>query len=968
MKKSMLTYGAVLATVLGSSLSFGNASLTKVEANTLGPGVEVVLRGEGLTNPRTSRVLRGTSFIVEFDANLTGNPARTPFTTGGVKFVEYGWYTNRPPRVRVHVKVANDQIPVRLDVEKGVYYIRVSLPTDPAALQALRGPLAAPNPALVLDKIIDPVDLDRQPFGSLVGDLTTPVTVPTTDPTQPAAKPEEKPVKPEEKPADKSAEPVKPEVKPEVKPVEKPVEPVKPEEKPSEKPVEPVLPPAQPVRQTPPPAAPARTAPPVRSGGSTTTANRNSNPSPAAMQKLVSLDFVDADVVQILKALAMQANVNIIASPDISSREKPLNLTLSLTNVTLEDSLGFITAMSGLRYARVGNTFVVTPADKLNGAMRQILERSNNYETRVVNLLSGEARQIRDATIKAYPQDGRDGYYEIMVPDAQAPAAPNTDSGQPNGQTGGPATGGAAQAAPQQGAAAAAAAANPGRVYYVMLMGDANRLDEIEAYVKELDNRIARSFSFARTDDMGTAVVPIQSGEPDRIKVMLERLLADNPRRSEYSVSQSSLKELGEGEQATQVLLMIGPKEDLERLRSFAMMLDEELCRAVGISYASSQQDLVREYAVLELKYIEPSIAAFDLKNRVRGLHVTVVPDAVTPGLTGEAEEKKANDPASAERAGGAGGEGQQGGGTKREAELKRQIGREPMRLVVRGTRDQINEARAYLSLVDVAPKQVALELRVLELSREDALRLGLDWSLLTGGRVSQIRFNQNSGAAADVPGAISGSYRFNQGSTNFVGQLDQLAGSNRLIARPNALVSDGRMTRLFVGDTVRYIKQIQASQNGTTVTTDELEVGALFDIKARVGDQGSIALDLEQNFSILTAFTPVPGGGQLPQTSDRRTSMFVNMKSGETIAIGGLILDQDRKTVTGIPVLKDLPIIGRLFFSRTESVRERTEIVFFLTAKVVDETNRDSAASPRLNEQAAPKPLDDYRRDGTNP
>ena len=96
---------------------------------------------------------------------------------------------------------------------------------------------------------------------------------------KPEGKPEEKP---EEKPAGKPAEPVKPEVKP----VEKPVEPVKPEEKPDEKPVEPVLPPAQPVRQTPPPAAPARTAPPVRSGGSTTTANRNSNPSSAAMQKL----------------------------------------------------------------------------------------------------------------------------------------------------------------------------------------------------------------------------------------------------------------------------------------------------------------------------------------------------------------------------------------------------------------------------------------------------------------------------------------------------------------------------------------------------------------------------------------------------------------------------------------------------------------------------------------------------------
>jgi type II secretory pathway component GspD/PulD (secretin) len=174
--------------------------------------------------------------------------------------------------------------------------------------------------------------------------------------------------------------------------------------------------------------------------------------------------------------------------------------------------------------------------------------------------------------------------------------------------------------------------------------------------------------------------------------------------------------------------------------------------------------------------------------------------------------------------------------------------------------------------------------------------------------------------------------------------------------------VSDGRSTNLFVGDTVRYIKTIQSTQNGTTVETAEVQVGVDFNIHARIGGDGQIALSLDQNFSILTGFTPVPGGGNLPQTSDRLTNMFVNMRSGETLALGGLILEQDRKRVNGIPLLKDLPIIGHLF-KRTDNSKIKTEIVFFLTAVEVNQESRKNAASPATSSTKVPDPLGDYGR-----
>jgi type II secretory pathway component GspD/PulD (secretin) len=153
----------------------------------------------------------------------------------------------------------------------------------------------------------------------------------------------------------------------------------------------------------------------------------------------------------------------------------------------------------------------------------------------------------------------------------------------------------------------------------------------------------------------------------------------------------------------------------------------------------------------------------------------------------------------------------------------------------------------------------------------------------------------------------------------------------------------------MFIGDTVRYVESVQSTQNGTTVTTASVDVGVSFQVKPRIGANNNITLDLAPTFTLLKGFTDVPGGGQVPQTSERRATSTMTIRDGETIAIGGLIQDQDILSVGGIPFLKDIPIIGYLF-KRTDKSKVRTEVVFFLTAKVVDNSNRALAANPKSN------------------
>ena len=472
---------------------------------------------------------------------------------------------------------------------------------------------------------------------------------------------------------------------------------------------------------------------------------------------------------------------------------------------------------------------------------------------------------------------------------------------------------------------------------YIMLVGETSRLDMIEAYVLDLDERINASFSLSGTAALGTVVVPIFSGETVRIKKMLTDMIARNPRSADYTIEEAAVKELAEAEESTHMILLAGPRSELETLERLAITFDDQLCVWAGIETSRDPKDMEKFYEVVDLMFIEPTLAAFDLKGRIRGLYVTVLPDPVTPGIIGQADETKQDKPADDTGA----------QATAGRDELNRQIGREQMRLVLRGTRRQIDEAKDYLRAVDIAPRQVAVELRVMELTKDEALKVGLDWSILTSGRLVTFRMNQGTGNPITVPGNFAGTYNYQGSDTiSVLGALDQVTTDRNLIAKPNVLITDGRSAHLFVGDTVRYIESIQATQNGTTVTTAEINVGVTVDMLARIGANGKIAFQLMQNYSILNGFTPVPGGGSLPQTSDRTTEMYVNMLDGETIALGGLILHQDRYTESGIPLLKDIPLIG-IFFKRIDKTKERTEIVFFLTAKIVTDENRPNAAVP---------------------
>jgi type II secretory pathway component GspD/PulD (secretin) len=859
--------------------AFAQSQLTSVQWKKIGEGVELQIHGQSLAKPKTFWTNKDRSFLLEFEGHLLGKAGTKRVNEAGVNYVTYGWFSAKPPKVRVHVNLTPGLKPELAETEYGW---SVSFGVAPAA------------------KATAKVD-------------AFPETVPPLD--KPNAL---------EKAIEKMA------------------------------------------------ASPVLALPPTRGTN--------------IWDRTVSLEFVGTDVVQILKALALQANVNIVTAPEVTGK-----LSVSLNNVNVQQALDFVTTLAGVRYALVGNTFVVTTNERFANAMRQIDGNQDvPNQTRIVGLVSGEGAQIKATVLKALPQESVLGRYDILLPTESTTLETQISEATAKAAGSEPSSSGAGEGQRVNivsKAETGGSAIRP-KDMYLVLVGLPRRLDEVEKVVREIDSRIADASKVVIGKDIDTAVVPIYSGKVSEVTGALRRVVDRDPKRELYNITESSTGGPSDAD-AVKLLMIAGPSDSMKSVELFAKGIDEGFCKSMGIPYPESAEAQELAFEVLDLKHVDPVEAAAELNKQVPGIRASVLPAGVRPNTKG-GRKLTVGDGAEASGGGASGGAansslGVQGGGGPNGGlsagigtsgsggsgasagedgfTVIRPLGTEPMKVMVRGTRGQIDQAKQFLSVFDTAPQQVSLELRVMEMTKEDALRVGIDWSALTGGAVRFIRVNQNLGGSPSTTGTVSSGtvgssilgeqgIRFNNSTgASITATLDQIATNLKMIARPNILAMEGRPTAIFIGDEVRYVESIQASQNGLSVTVGQVNVGVKLNVTPRIGSAGNLVLDLNPELSLLKSFTDVPGGGKLPQTSLRSTSSVVSLKSGETLAIGGLIQESDRYDVGGIPILKDLPLIGQLF-RRTDKHKVRSEVVFFLTATTVNSDDRQNAADPRESER----------------
>lgn len=184
--------------------------------------------------------------------------------------------------------------------------------------------------------------------------------------------------------------------------------------------------------------------------------------------------------------------------------------------------------------------------------------------------------------------------------------------------------------------------------------------------------------------------------------------------------------------------------------------------------------------------------------------------------------------------------------------------------------------------------------------------------------------------------------------------------GMATILAEPNLVVRSGEKGAFLAGSKVP-VQQVTGTGGAQTVSITYEEVGVKLNFEPVVLDDGTIRLKLDpaevSNINQFLAFN----GILAPQIDTREVRTSVDLKEGESLVMAGLLSEETKKNISKIPLLGDIPILGALFRSTREEL-ERTELVFFITPKLISPMAPGEAPEQLLKEPVTSKEEREFR------
>ena len=254
-------------------------------------------------------------------------------------------------------------------------------------------------------------------------------------------------------------------------------------------------------------------------------------------------------------------------------------------------------------------------------------------------------------------------------------------------------------------------------------------------------------------------------------------------------------------------------------------------------------------------------------------------------------------------------------------------------------------------------PKQVRIESRVIEISTDKVKNLGIAY-----GNAAN---NDSGSSSSSVSLGTEGAFGAGQSHTNKVdtgrpfnwfgsyaeinAQLNALVkkGDAKVLSEPYVIAMSGEKANILIGGEI----PVPVNTDDNTVTVEWREYGIRLDIEPTVQQDNSVDSKIQTEVSSLDWSSAVNAtsatGVRIPGLLSRKADSHVVMQPGMTMAIGGLISSTESKSVSKIPLLGDIPILGQ-FFRNTSKTRERKEILILLTPILVD-----SDYKPVMSEEA---------------
>ena len=255
--------------------------------------------------------------------------------------------------------------------------------------------------------------------------------------------------------------------------------------------------------------------------------------------------------------------------------------------------------------------------------------------------------------------------------------------------------------------------------------------------------------------------------------------------------------------------------------------------------------------------------------------------------------------------------------------------------LLVYATPYEYQKVERILTKLDVVATQVLIEASIVEVTLTDDLQYGLEWAFdnnLGGGDSG--RGLLNVGGNLEPQAGFSYTITNSAGTTKAV--LNALAEDSLLnvISTPSVMVLDNHTATINVGDQQPIQSQSTVTNGGNVQNSITYkDTGVQLTVTPSVNDGGLVTLDIEQS---VTDVGPVDSATKQRSFNQRAVKSRVAIRSGESVVLGGMIRDNETEGQSGVPVLKDIPLVGALF-STTTKASTRTELLIFITPRVME-------------------------------
>jgi general secretion pathway protein D len=275
--------------------------------------------------------------------------------------------------------------------------------------------------------------------------------------------------------------------------------------------------------------------------------------------------------------------------------------------------------------------------------------------------------------------------------------------------------------------------------------------------------------------------------------------------------------------------------------------------------------------------------------------------------------------------------------------------------LLIQGTPQEWEQISKLIQQIDIPPRQVLIEAKVYEVDLTGSWSAGVEEQL-------KLRDGTYRNLLGTLSSAASGNPALTLSAGLLVGHARQLLAflntsenttHAKVISAPSIIATDSIPASITVGDDVPTLSSqaVSGAQVGGTSlfanTIQNRSTGVGLNILARVNSSGVVTLVINQDVS---APIPPPAGVTVNSTSfsRRNVSTQVTVQDGDTISIGGIIQESDTNSSAGIPLLHRIPFLGAVFGSKSVT-KSRTELIVFLTPRVIYDTNQMAEASDEL-------------------